>query len=154
MANNSAQPPFGSGPTNHLQPNPQPSPPQPHQTPHPPRTGPNQPLGPPFHNQPNFSFNRPNNPPQLPNNGAGAANLSIAPNQGSVPMMSFNIPPLEKPRFDTSFKTWCQQKSISIDQRMLSIDGRPIDLHNLHSSVIGEGGLGNVSYSLLVLGCR
>ncbi|KAF5367438.1 hypothetical protein D9758_003807 [Tetrapyrgos nigripes] len=152
IPNNSSQPSFGQGPsqpTNHLQSNLQSSPSQPHpQTSHgPPRPGPNQ-LGPPFHNQsnPNFPINRMNSQ-QPPNNGAGAGNMppnAANPNQPSVPMMSFNIPPLEKSRFEASFKTWCQTKSILIDQRMLNIDGRPIDLYTLHSSVIREGGLGNV----------
>ncbi|KAK7450122.1 hypothetical protein VKT23_013004 [Stygiomarasmius scandens] len=62
----------------------------------------------------------------------------------SPPMHVLNIPPLAKDRFLQSFKVWCQQKDIFIDQRLLDIDGHPIDLYSLHEHVIREGGLGSV----------
>jgi ARID/BRIGHT DNA binding domain len=55
------------------------------------------------------------------------------------------IHPLEKARFDLTYKTFCHRMGLKPDQRLLTIDSQPIDLHALHSEVLQEGGLKNVS---------
>ncbi|KAF7369446.1 ARID domain-containing protein [Mycena venus] len=55
------------------------------------------------------------------------------------------IPPLEKSRFDTLYKDYCAQHSIVHNPRMMSIEMRPLDLHDLHTQVIFEGGASNVT---------
>ncbi|THV03176.1 hypothetical protein K435DRAFT_852065 [Dendrothele bispora CBS 962.96] len=163
--NSTMQASFGQGasqPPNHL--SSQNNPTHPHQPPHvpnslapnnvPPRSGPtpNAPFHTPMGN-PTFPFN----PNSQQNPGSGPSSNLPNPNGGPpVPMMTFNIPPLDKGRFDGAFRAWCHQKSISIDQRLLDIGGRPIDLYSLHSYVIQEGGLANVQSKDLwaVIGAR
>ncbi|THU99966.1 hypothetical protein K435DRAFT_719368 [Dendrothele bispora CBS 962.96] len=163
--NSTMQASFGQGasqPPNHL--SSQNNPTHPHQPPHvpnslapnnvPPRSGPtpNAPFHTPMGN-PTFPFN----PNSQQNPGSGPSSNLPNPNGGPpVPMMTFNIPPLDKGRFDGAFRAWCHQKAISIDQRLLDIGGRPIDLYSLHSYVIQEGGLANVQSKDLwaVIGAR
>ncbi|KAM6504427.1 hypothetical protein JOM56_001370 [Amanita muscaria] len=62
---------------------------------------------------------------------------------GHNPMLQM-IPPLQKGRFEIAFKTFCNNKQIKVDQRLLTINKRPVDLHMLHSLVMAEGGEGKV----------
>ena len=57
----------------------------------------------------------------------------------SLPVLPLT-PPLDKTRFDNTWKTFCQQKNIKINPNLLQIDNRPIDLHALHTIVMQEGG--------------
>jgi hypothetical protein len=50
------------------------------------------------------------------------------------------IPPLEKARFDSAYKSYCTNKGVLHDPRLMSVDDRPIDLHSLHVQVMSEGG--------------
>ncbi|KAK7032988.1 ARID domain-containing protein [Favolaschia claudopus] len=50
------------------------------------------------------------------------------------------IPPLEKGRFDNVYKSWCAQRNIIHNPRMMSIETRPLDLYDLHVQVMAEGG--------------
>jgi hypothetical protein len=54
------------------------------------------------------------------------------------------IPPLEKGRFDTVYKNFCAQRSLVHNPRMLTIESRPLDLYDLHTQVMIEGGAANV----------
>ncbi|KAJ7274552.1 hypothetical protein B0H12DRAFT_1228260 [Mycena haematopus] len=55
------------------------------------------------------------------------------------------IPPLDKARFDTVYKNFCAQRGLVHNSRMLSIEARPLDLYDLHTQVMVEGGAMNVS---------
>ncbi|KAJ7126683.1 hypothetical protein C8R44DRAFT_701425 [Mycena epipterygia] len=55
------------------------------------------------------------------------------------------IPPLEKGRFETIYKKFCAQRSLVHNARMMSLDARPIDLYELHTQVMLEGGGPNVA---------
>lgn len=54
-------------------------------------------------------------------------------------------PPLERARFEHSYKAFCQDQNIHHDLELMSVEGRPIDLHLLHVYVMREGGFMNVS---------
>lgn len=47
--------------------------------------------------------------------------------------------------FANAYKTFCQSKGIHLDQALLSHDGRPIDLYQLHVQVLSVGGGPRVS---------
>ncbi|KAJ7126729.1 hypothetical protein C8R44DRAFT_103842 [Mycena epipterygia] len=55
------------------------------------------------------------------------------------------IPPLEKGRFETVYKNFCAQRSLVHNARMMSLEARPIDLYELHTQVMLEGGSPNVA---------
>ncbi|KAK2460344.1 hypothetical protein APHAL10511_007733 [Amanita phalloides] len=50
------------------------------------------------------------------------------------------IRPLDKARFDRTFKSFCNSKQIKIDLRILTVNNQPVDLHLLHTLVLREGG--------------
>ncbi|KAL0565482.1 hypothetical protein V5O48_016545 [Marasmius crinis-equi] len=171
IPNNSLQPPFGptGGPNNQppqSQPNGQPSPSPAHapavsnggavrpgvQSPHNPNAG--SPFPNPQSSPPNLPFNNmgAQNNPQAPQPGGAMSNNPAAANIGNNMMghpqapngNSSPFPPLVKERFNITYKNWCNQKHVSHDQRLLSIDNLSIDLHTLHTEVMKEGGLGPV----------
>lgn len=144
------------------QPNFQPSPSQHHaQMPSngvPARSGPTpHPPNAPFPNQissnmgPQFQFNG-NGNQGVPSgsNGPGGAGPSgpqgSRPGQAMMPnTMSIPIPPpLERPRFEQSYKTFCHSKGIHHDHQLMSVESRPIDLYLLHVCVMREGGFAKV----------
>lgn len=55
------------------------------------------------------------------------------------------IPPLEKARFENVYKNFCSTRNVVHNARMLSLEARPIDLYDLHTQVMLEGGGSNVS---------
>nr|GAT60914.1 predicted protein [Mycena chlorophos] len=112
----------------------------------------NQPTG-----QPQFNQNQGPQPPQtnpatatpnnMPPNFARPGPSQPHPMQPTPPFppntgaqSSFALPPLDKLRFDNVFKSWCAQRNIQLNPRILTIDARSIDLHDLHTQVILEGG--------------
>ncbi|KAJ4479972.1 hypothetical protein J3R30DRAFT_2560687 [Lentinula aciculospora] len=134
--------PAGSGPRSSPAP-PHPQPGLPVKSPNnvPPRSGPTpqQAMNPfPMNASPSsFPINN------SPSNGApGPTNLG--PNMTAL-SLNASIPPLDKSRFETSYKQWCLTKAIVHDPRRLAIENRPIDLFQLHCLVMREGGVGNVT---------
>jgi hypothetical protein len=122
----------------------------------PPRSGPTpQQQGQPGSQHPPGSFSIPGNamgtPFSFPANGTPSTGSGPSqPNrpQGGNLVNNFgkgSINPLDKPRFDFTYKTFCQRKGLKLDQRLLTIDSQPIDLHALHVQVLQEGGLQSVS---------
>jgi hypothetical protein len=57
------------------------------------------------------------------------------------------MPALDKTRFDTAYNNFCLSKGVQHDPRLMSVDGRPIDLHELHVQVMNEGGVTKVRAS-------
>lgn len=124
----------------------------------PPRSGPTpQQQNQPGSQHPLGSFNIPANamgtPFSFPANGtpptaSGPSLIQSNRPQGSNLVNSFakgTINPLDKARFDFTYKNFCQRKGLKHDQRLLTIDGQTIDLHALHVHVLQEGGSKNVS---------
>ncbi|KAJ7773049.1 hypothetical protein B0H16DRAFT_1363068 [Mycena metata] len=74
------------------------------------------------------------NPPFQQNPGAGQEGRHFPP-----------IPPLEKGRFDTVYKSFCTQRNLVHNPRMMSIEARPLELYDLHTQVMLEGGGTNVA---------
>ncbi|KAG5220113.1 ARID domain-containing protein [Salix suchowensis] len=121
-----------------------------------------------------FSVNGQISPPPSMNQpfGFGPANggtpsganssLPLATNGGGVPQHNLQggmvtlPPPLQKPRFDETYGNFCKSRNVNHDPRMLSVDGRTIDLHMLHRQVLLEGGIGKVNQKDLwaVIGAR
>ena len=126
-----------------------------------PRPGPTPQQGQPGSQHPPGSFNIPTNamgtPFPFPTNatlstGSGPSPL-IQPNrpQGGNLVNNFGkglnhpIHPLDKKRFEFTYKNFCQRKGLKLDESLLTVDNQPIDLHGLHVQVLQEGGLKNVS---------
>jgi hypothetical protein len=106
----------------------------------PPRSGPTPQNPFPMNASPlNFPVN--NSPANGP---PGPSSLGPNPNAASMNLNS-PIAPLDKSRFETSYKQWCLTKAIVHDPRLLSIDSRQIDLYQLHCHVMREGGIANVT---------
>jgi hypothetical protein len=65
-------------------------------------------------------------------------------------------PPLDKAKFQESYTAFCSDRSIAYDERVMSVDNRPIDLHALHHYVLSEGGSAMVTQRDLwtVIGAR
>ncbi|KAJ7158919.1 hypothetical protein C8R46DRAFT_404752 [Mycena filopes] len=96
---------------------------------------PNHPAVPPRTGQTPHQFPngmQPNQPFQQ-NPGAGQEGRHFPP-----------IPPLEKGRFDTVYKSFCTQRNLVHNPRMMSIEARPLELYDLHVQVMQEGGGTNV----------
>jgi hypothetical protein len=85
-------------------------------------------------------------------NSGSAGQTTLQPQNPSSQL----IPPLEKSRFDSAYANYCSTKGISHDTRLMSVDGRPIDLHSLHVCVMAEGGGDKVNQKELwsVIGAR
>ncbi|KAG6820314.1 hypothetical protein H0H93_002401 [Arthromyces matolae] len=93
-----------------------------------------------------FPMNAPNGP--SPTASVGAVGLQ--------PSLSGGIPPLEKSRFDNAYKSFCSNKKLNLDPRMINFEGRDIDLYMLHTHVMQEGGYQKVQHQDLwsVIGGR
>ncbi|KAH9930150.1 uncharacterized protein B0H18DRAFT_1209636 [Fomitopsis serialis] len=57
----------------------------------------------------------------------------------------FAFPTMTPEVFSKAFPTFCLRNGIAVDQNVLQFEGRPIDLHALHTEVLGNGGSGRVS---------
>ncbi|KAF7360366.1 Kinase-like protein [Mycena venus] len=55
------------------------------------------------------------------------------------------IPPLEKGRFDNVYKQFCKQRRLVHNPRMMTIDTCALDLYDLHTQVMLEGGAVNIA---------
>ncbi|KAF7964453.1 hypothetical protein HWV62_7575, partial [Athelia sp. TMB] len=65
-------------------------------------------------------------------------------------------PPLDKAKFEESYAAFRSNRPMNINEQMMQIDNRPIDLHSLHYHVLSEGGGNKVTQSELwpVIGAR
>ncbi|KAG6853785.1 hypothetical protein C0991_001374 [Blastosporella zonata] len=96
-------------------------------------------AGPSFANQlsPNINFPFPMNH----GSNAGSPPAAGAIGMQSSPSGSMQLPPpLEKSKFDSAYKSFCLSKGVKHDPRMLTFEGRDIDLSMLHTHVMQEGG--------------
>jgi ARID/BRIGHT DNA binding domain len=92
--------------------------------------------------------------PQQAASGQGAMNQipSNSGNQFSLPTPQHNaagpnaVPPLDRTRFHGSYKHFCQTKKLSLDDRVMTIQNRMLDLHALHVEVMNAGGSQQVSH--------
>ncbi|KAF8659053.1 hypothetical protein AX16_001925 [Volvariella volvacea WC 439] len=55
------------------------------------------------------------------------------------------IRPLDRDRFTAMYRNFCQANPVQLDTTLMSLDGRPIDLHTLHVYVLQEGGYDKVN---------
>ncbi|KAG6843375.1 hypothetical protein H0H87_005296 [Tephrocybe sp. NHM501043] len=70
-----------------------------------------------------------------------ASAISMQPSSsGSVQLP----PPLEKSRFDDAYKRFCMTKGVMHDPRTINFEGRDIDIYQLHTHVMQEGGQAKV----------
>lgn len=92
----------------------------------------------------------PNMGPQLPFTASSPPGMGVTGGGAGVPM-NVNVggpmqlpPPLEKARFENAYKSWVQARNMKHDERLMSVDGRLIDLYALHMNVMQEGGFNKV----------
>ncbi|KAF8905010.1 hypothetical protein CPB84DRAFT_1845101 [Gymnopilus junonius] len=83
----------------------------------------------------------PSQPSQLAMASSQAGN--VMNNFGNGPNLGM-IPPLEKTRFEMMFKNWCIKRNLKLNERLLSIDSRPVEIYRLHVEVLKEGGFNKV----------
>lgn len=94
-------------------------------------------------------------PGQLPTQISPSLSNQFASNQISSLQMQngqslaqFPLPPpLEKAKFEESYPAFCNSRGIVLDDRLTSVDNRPVDLHALHYNVLSEGGSVKASLS-------
>jgi len=96
-------------------------------------------VGDPFANQVAMSGSMGGFP--LAMNGPSGSSGSLQ--QGQTGMNSFP-PPLDKVRFELSFRAYCTKKNLNVNLRQLQIDNRPVDLYQLHRNVMLEFGVSKV----------
>lgn len=53
---------------------------------------------------------------------------------------SSDVPPLDERRFNASFTHFCNIKRLGLDQQLLQIGGRQLDLHALHQGFVSHKG--------------
>jgi hypothetical protein len=82
--------------------------------------------------------------PQMPNAVAGGMALNFGTVINLAQQLLSTISPLDRPRFEQAFKNWCSKKNIPVDSNSLQMEGRTVDLHNLHHTVFREGGFRKV----------
>ncbi|TFK50042.1 hypothetical protein OE88DRAFT_1736329 [Heliocybe sulcata] len=55
------------------------------------------------------------------------------------------VEPLEAPKFRETYTNFRSRKGLNLDERLLKMNDRSVDLHALHAEVNKEGGFGNVN---------
>ncbi|KAG6856307.1 hypothetical protein H0H87_005722, partial [Tephrocybe sp. NHM501043] len=103
-----------------------------------------QATGPSFANQLSPNMN-PQFPFPMNHNGAGSPAASAIGMQPSSSGSMQLPPPLEKSRFDNAYKSFCMTKGVKHDPRMINFEGRDIDIYQLHTHVMQEGGQAKVT---------
>ena len=56
------------------------------------------------------------------------------------------VPPLDRTRFQGSYRHFCLTKKLAIDGAVLNIGGKQVDLHTLHEEVLKLRATGRVSF--------
>jgi hypothetical protein len=97
----------------------------------------------------------PNMNPLLPFNGQNSTGGNSS-NQGppiipGMPGAAAFPPPLEKSKFEAAYKTYSLKEGIKHDQRLMSLEGKTIDLYALHMNVMQEGGWSKVLLSYVLI---
>jgi hypothetical protein len=74
--------------------------------------------------------------------------FTLSGGQPPAPNLSaqYQVPSLSKEVFHARYENWCNSRNIVRDQRLMSIDGRSIDLHALHVLVMRAGGSQKVRF--------
>jgi hypothetical protein len=61
-------------------------------------------------------------------------------------------PPIDVSKFQGAYTTFCNQRQIIHEKRLMEIDYRPVDLHRLHVEVMRESGRDQVSSATISSG--
>jgi len=96
--------------------------------------------------------------PQVPQQNPGNAMTppQPQPNQNNIlapppTLQSFpgtSVPPLDRTRFQGSYRHFCSTKKLAINEPALNIGGKQVDLHTLHEEVLKLRATGRVSFVL------
>ena len=60
-------------------------------------------------------------------------------------------PALPLSSFNQAFTTWCTRRGVNLDERLLTIEGKRVDLHALHQEVLNLGGPHRVRGRILLV---
>jgi hypothetical protein len=74
---------------------------------------------------------------------------AVSANGQQVGFSADRLPPAHVSKFQGAYTTFCNQRQITHDKRLMEIDYRPVDLYRLHVEVMREGGRDQAS-SVLV----
>jgi hypothetical protein len=83
------------------------------------------------HNFPQVPQQNPMTPQQQPNQ-----NNILAPPSTLQSFAGTPVPPLDRSRFQGSYRHFCTTKKVSVNEAVLNIGGKPVDLHALHEEVL------------------
>ena len=96
--------------------------------------------------------------PQVPQQNPGnvVASPQSQPDQSGIlaplsTLQSFagtSVPPLDRPRFQGSYRHFCSTKKLVISEAALNIGGKQVDLYTLHEEVLKLRAIGRVSFVL------
>ena len=99
------------------------------------------------HNFPQVPQQNPGNamtPPQSQPNQSGI----LAPLSTLQSFAGTSVPPLDRSRFQGSYRHFCSTKKLAISEAALNIGGKQVDLHTLHEEVLKLRAIGRVSFVL------
>lgn len=99
----------------------------------------------PQHNFPQVPQQNPGNsmtPPQQQSN----QNNILAPPPTLQNLSGMSVPPLDRSRFQGSYRHFCSTKKLAINEAALNIGGKQVDLHALHEEVLKLRATGRVSF--------
>jgi hypothetical protein len=82
-------------------------------------------------------------PQQQPNQ-----NSILAPPPTLPSFAGTSVPPLDRSRFEGSYRHFCSTKKLAISEGALNIGGKQVDLHTLHEEVLKLRATGRVSFFL------
>jgi len=83
-------------------------------------------------------------PPQLQSNQSNI----LGPPPTLQDFSGMSVPPLDRTRFQGSYRHFCSVEKLAINEAALTIGGKLVDLHTLHEEVLKLRATGRVSFVL------
>lgn len=81
-----------------------------------------------------------------PSSGQPGPNNILAPPPTLQSYAGTSVPPLDRSRFQGSYRHFCLTKKLAINEAALNIGGKQVDLHTLHEEVLKLRATGRVSF--------
>ena len=96
------------------------------------------------HNFPQLSQQNPGNS-MTPSQPQPSQGNILAPPPTLQNFTGSSVPPLDRSRFQGSYRHFCSTKKLAINEAALNIGGKQVDLHTLHEEVLNLRATGRVS---------